>query len=79
LLNNSQPISIIDFDRLGQTNKFKPKPAELATAANPGSAEKIEILRARVERGENLWHESDRTDFSGVNGIVRTPFRRYEE
>jgi hypothetical protein len=74
-----KPVSIIDFDRLGQSHKFTPKPAELGTAASPGSLEKLEILRARVANGEDLWHPNDRTDFAGINGIVRTPFRRYEE
>lgn len=36
----------------------KPEPAE-PTAAKIGSDEKIEVLAARFERGENLYHEAD--------------------
>ena len=32
-----------------------PKP----TAAPPGSREKLEVIRLRVERGEELWHPKD--------------------
>lgn len=41
------------------------------TDAPAGSAEKIEILRARVERGLPLWHSMDRVDYSGLTGAVR--------
>jgi hypothetical protein len=42
-----------------------------ATDAPAGSAEKIEILRRRVEQGEPLWHTEDRCDYSGLTGAVR--------
>ena len=42
-----------------------------ATDAPAGSAEKIEILRSRVESGQPLWHDSDRVDYSGLTGAVR--------
>lgn len=32
----------------------------------PGHADKIEALRRRVERGENLFHPDDRTDYDGL-------------
>ena len=75
----TQHASLFEADKSGGSFGFVPRPAKLATAASPGSHEKLEILRARVERGESLWHPSDRTDFAGINGIVRTPFKRYEE
>jgi hypothetical protein len=31
----------------------------MPTQARPGSADKIEVLRARVERGESLHHPED--------------------
>jgi hypothetical protein len=43
----------------------------IATDAPAGSAEKIEILRRRVEMGEPLWHTEDRSDYSGLTGAVR--------
>lgn len=41
------------------------------TDAPAGSAEKIEILRRRVEQGLPLWHVKDRVDYSGLIGAVR--------
>jgi hypothetical protein len=38
----------------------------MPTAAPPGSSEKVEVLRRRVERGQPLWHSNDRVDFAGV-------------
>lgn len=38
------------------------------TQAAPGSVEKLEILRLRFQRGEKLFHEDDKYDYSGVNG-----------
>ncbi|MCA9196412.1 MAG: hypothetical protein KDA87_02700 [Planctomycetales bacterium] len=42
-----------------------------ATDAPAGSAEKIEMLRLRVEKGMPLWHTDDRADYSGLTGAVR--------
>lgn len=43
----------------------------VATDAPAGSPEKIELLRRRVEMGHPLWHEEDRSDYSGLTGAVR--------
>ena len=43
----------------------------LRTDAPAGSAEKIEILRRRVERGQPLWHRDDRVDYAGLTGVIR--------
>jgi len=37
-----------------------------ATDAPAGSPEKIEILAARVLNGQPLWHDDDRSDYSGI-------------
>lgn len=41
-----------------------------ATDAPPGSPEKLEILRRRIESGQPLWHPDDRTSFEGLIGAV---------
>ncbi len=41
------------------------------TNAPAGSEDKIELLRARVEQGQPLWHTEDRCDYSGLTGVVR--------
>lgn len=38
---------------------YKPAMAEHATTALTGSQAKVEILRQRAERGEELWHPCD--------------------
>jgi hypothetical protein len=40
---------------------FRPRPAKTATYARPGSVEKIAVLAARAERGEELYHPDDET------------------
>jgi len=46
------------FER-GDDAEFEPRPAERPTTARPGTAEKIVVLAARVEAGEDLWHPND--------------------
>lgn len=48
-----------------QTSQFVP------TDAPAGSEAKIEALRRRVELGLPLWHEKDRSDYTGLTGAVR--------
>jgi hypothetical protein len=43
----------------------------VSTNAPAGSRAKIDALRRRVERGEPLWHDADRIDYSGLKGAVR--------
>jgi hypothetical protein len=49
------------------------------TSTVPGSREKIEVLRQRVELGQPLWHDEDRQDYAGMTGAIdpvdRTPRR----
>ncbi len=53
-----------DFDPVAG-DEFSP------TDAPAGSPEKIEILRRRVELGLPLWHQEDRSDFTGLTGAIR--------
>ena len=53
-----------DFTPVGG-DEFSP------TDAPAGSPEKIDVLRHRVELGLPLWHEEDRSDFSGLTGAIR--------
>ena len=48
-----------------EDNNFEP------TDAPAGSADKIEVLRRRVELGQPLWHRTDRVDYSGLTGAIR--------
>jgi len=43
----------------------------VSTDAPAGSRQKIEVLAERVLRGEPLWHDEDRSDYSGLTGAVR--------
>ena len=42
-----------------------------ATDAPAGSRAKIEVLAERVRQGEPLWHDEDRSDYSGLTGAIR--------
>lgn len=60
--------------KFGHDEDFAPEEACSGfepTDAPAGSAEKIEILRRRVELGLPLWHKNDRVDYSGLVGAVR--------
>jgi hypothetical protein len=59
--------------RYGHDEDFVPKEDDRfsPTDAPAGSSEKIEVLRSRVERGQPLWHTTDRIDYSGLTGAIR--------
>lgn len=63
------PHSVIEAIKQGDWN-YEPErelPAGFdfaATAALPGTEEKLSVLAARVERGLPLWHPSDRRCFA---------------
>jgi hypothetical protein len=42
-------------------HEFAPRPAKRATPARPGSVEKIAVLAARADAGEELYHPDDET------------------
>jgi hypothetical protein len=59
--------------KYGHDEDFSPDDADdfNYTDAPAGSAEKIEMLRRRVELGHPLWHTNDRKDYTGLTGAVR--------
>ena len=48
-----------------EQEEFKP------TSAPAGSRAKIEAFRKRLESGLPLWHDEDRSDYSGLTGAIR--------
>jgi hypothetical protein len=48
-----------------ETEEFSP------TDAPAGSRTKLDILAERVRKGLPLWHPEDRSDYSGLTGVVR--------
>jgi len=57
----------------GHDEDFAPTVTDdfVPTDAPAGSRAKIDVLAARVRRGEPLWHPEDRTDYSGLTGATR--------
>jgi len=45
-------------------DSFEPIPVNSATNALPGTRDKLDELAARVLRGEEMWHQDDRLDWS---------------
>ncbi|MFV2065439.1 MAG: hypothetical protein ACC645_00555 [Pirellulales bacterium] len=41
------------------------------TQAPAGSRDKLNALAERVQEGMPLWHDDDRSDYSGLTGAVR--------
>lgn len=64
--NETVPYTVIDAIKQGIWD-FEPRDDEDesfdATAALPGSQEKLCVLAARVARGLPLWHPSDRLSY----------------
>lgn len=56
--------------KVGHDEDYEPIGGDdfLPTGHPPGSLEKIEVLRQRVEHGKPLWHEKDASDYR----IVKT-------
>jgi hypothetical protein len=59
--------------KYGHDEDFAPKSDDAfkATQAPAGTREKLEILADRVRRGQPLWHDDDRADYSGLTGAIR--------
>jgi hypothetical protein len=57
----------------GHDEDFNPAESEefKSTDAPAGSKAKLDILAERVLRGLPLWHNEDRSDYSGLTGAVR--------
>lgn len=57
----------------GHDEDFVPMETEEfgATDAAAGSRAKIEVLAERIQKGLPLWHQDDRSDYSGLIGAVR--------
>lgn len=51
--------------QLGEFN-FEPVRDTTPTEACPGSIDKVEVLKKRIQNGEPLWHEQDKYDYEGV-------------
>ena len=51
--------NIMEAVALKAEEKFIPTPTKEATRAMPGSSEKVEILRQRMQAGEEIWHHDD--------------------
>ena len=64
-----EPMFFAWQKRYGDSFSYEPIEATKPTDAKPGSAEKIEAMRQRLERGESLWHDDDMElqpgDFTG--------------
>jgi hypothetical protein len=70
----TNPYNVFDaILKFGHDEDFVPDNLDTfsSTDAAAGSPEKIDILRARVEQGQPLWHEEDRCDYSGLTGAIR--------
>lgn len=59
-----RPRTVFDaLKRLQHDEDFIPMEPNNPTTAMPGTIEKIEVLRMRVEMGQPLWNDDDPTYF----------------
>lgn len=58
--------------KYGHDEDYSPINEEfIATDEPAGSRSKISVLAERMARGEPMWHEEDRRDYTGLTGAVR--------
>jgi len=59
--------------KYGHDEDFAPRAGRdfRPTEAPAGSRDKLNVLAERVQEGMPLWHEDDRSDYSGLTGAVR--------
>jgi len=57
----------------GHDEDFAPVESDefVPTDAPAGSKDKIDVLAQRVMLGLPLWHDEDRSDYSGLTGVIR--------
>lgn len=64
------PRSVLEAIKQGDWS-FEPPGQQLvnlkATAAMPGTTEKLKVLAERLAKGEPLWHTKDRITFDGAS------------
>jgi hypothetical protein len=61
------------IEKFGHDEDFAPNETDsfLPTDAPAGSREKLQVLAERIKLGQPLWHDEDRSDYSGLTGAVR--------
>ena len=61
------------ISKFGHDEDFAPLETDEfgSTEAPAGSRQKLDVLAERVAQGLPLWHEQDRTDYSGLTGVIR--------
>ena len=59
------PVNVLAYiQRYGGDEDFvPPNPADEPSTGMPGTPDKLATMARRVELGQQLWHEEDRTDF----------------
>lgn len=51
-----------------QDMHYEPHSKSQPTCHPPGSLDKVRVLAARLENGQDLWHPDDAVDYSGCKG-----------
>lgn len=66
--------SVLEAIKQGDWN-FEPSGQQVvnlkATAAMPGSTEKLDVLAERLQQGLPLWHPSDRRNYEDIEKVDR--------
>lgn len=57
------------LERIAKGLPYEPKPAKFAIDFAPGSQDKIAMMALRAEAGEDLFHDDDRADYDGLEGV----------
>ena len=59
--------------QFGHDEDFAPTETDnfMPTEAPAGSVDKLDVLAERIRMGLPLWHPDDRSDYSGLTGVIK--------
>ena len=79
MIGASCPVNVFDYIKaFGLDDGFQPRKLPTPTAAAPGSIEKMDILRQRLENGEEMFHPLDRCNYDNLIAAIQPYAARYQ-
>ncbi len=79
MISTSCPVNVFDYIKaFGVDEGFKPTKLPTPTAAAPGSIEKMDVLKQRLENGEEMFHHLDRCNYDNLIAAIKPYASRYQ-
>ena len=79
MISASSPVNVFDYIKaFGVDDGFHPRKLPAPTETAPGSIEKMDILRQRLENGEEMFHPLDRCNYDNLIAAIKPYAARYQ-